>query len=139
MPSTPLTDAIVALTTYANTVTGESDTTLSAAVETLIDGYGGGGTPVLAHEWDFTQSLTDSVGGVVATIANCTQSSSGLYFGASSSKLSFPVQLLKANSRIEVDIASYDRQGTNHGRLFMVSSDQGFIYRSTGYWSLYRN
>lgn len=44
MPSTPLTDAIVALTTYANTVTGESDTTLSAAVETLIDGYGGGGS-----------------------------------------------------------------------------------------------
>ena len=45
MPSTPLTDAIVALTTYANTVTGESDTTLSAAVETLIDGYGGGSVP----------------------------------------------------------------------------------------------
>ena len=41
MPSTPLTDAIVALTTYANTVTGESDTTLSAAVGTLVDGYGG--------------------------------------------------------------------------------------------------
>lgn len=43
MPSTPLTDAIVALTTYANTVTGESDATLSAAVETLADGYGSGG------------------------------------------------------------------------------------------------
>lgn len=39
MPSTPLTDAIVALTTYANTITGESDTTLSDAVESLIDGY----------------------------------------------------------------------------------------------------
>lgn len=43
MPSTPLTDAIVALTTYANTITGESDATLSAAVESLVDGYGGGG------------------------------------------------------------------------------------------------
>ena len=42
MPSTPLTDAIVALTTYANTVTGESDATLSAAVESLVDGFGGG-------------------------------------------------------------------------------------------------
>lgn len=40
---TPLTDAINALTTYANTVTGASDTTLSDAVATLANGYGGGG------------------------------------------------------------------------------------------------
>lgn len=38
----PLTDAIEALTTYANTVTGASDTTLSDAVATLASGYGGG-------------------------------------------------------------------------------------------------
>lgn len=37
----PLTDAIEALTTYANTVTGASDTTLSEAVATLASGYGG--------------------------------------------------------------------------------------------------
>ena len=41
--SQPLTDAINALTTYANTITGASDTTLSDAVESLADGYGGGG------------------------------------------------------------------------------------------------
>jgi hypothetical protein len=39
----PLTDAITALTTYANGVTGASDTNLSDAVRTLADGYGGGG------------------------------------------------------------------------------------------------
>ena len=44
MPSTtPLTDAINALTTYANETTGASDTTLSAAVGSLVAGYGGGG------------------------------------------------------------------------------------------------
>lgn len=44
MPTaTPLTDAIEALITYANSTTGASDTTLSEAVATLIDGYGGGG------------------------------------------------------------------------------------------------
>lgn len=44
MPTqTPLTDQINALTTYANTVTGQSDTCLSDAVATLADGYGGGG------------------------------------------------------------------------------------------------
>lgn len=41
--STPLTDAINALTTYANSVTGESDTTLTDAVYTLAEGYGQGG------------------------------------------------------------------------------------------------
>ena len=44
MAGTPLTDAINALTTYSNTVTGASDTTLSEAVATLASGYGGGGT-----------------------------------------------------------------------------------------------
>lgn len=44
MPTTtPLTDAIQALTTYANETTGASDTTLSAAVGTLVAGYGQGG------------------------------------------------------------------------------------------------
>ena len=43
--TTPLTDAINALTTYSNTVTGKNppDTTLSDAVATLAAGYGGGG------------------------------------------------------------------------------------------------
>ncbi len=50
MPTqTPLTDAINALTTYANTVTGASDTNLSDAVATLGDGYGGGGGNELAE------------------------------------------------------------------------------------------
>lgn len=44
MSTTPLTDAINALTTYSNTVTGASDTTLSEAVATLASGYGGGGS-----------------------------------------------------------------------------------------------
>ena len=41
--ATPLTDAINALTAYANETTGASDTTLSDAVESLVAGYGGGG------------------------------------------------------------------------------------------------
>lgn len=42
--ATPLTDSINALTTYANEVTGQSDTNLSDAVHTLASGYGGGGS-----------------------------------------------------------------------------------------------
>ena len=46
----PLTDAINALTTYANSVTGKTppDTTLSDAVATLASGYGGGGAVTVA-------------------------------------------------------------------------------------------
>lgn len=42
----PLTDAINALTRYANETTGASDQTLSDAVETLVEGYGQGGGSV---------------------------------------------------------------------------------------------
>lgn len=40
--STPLTDSINALTQYANEVTGKQDATLSDAVGSLVEGYGGG-------------------------------------------------------------------------------------------------
>lgn len=42
MAGTPLTDSIEALTAYANQTTGASDTNLSDAVYTLVQGYGGG-------------------------------------------------------------------------------------------------
>lgn len=54
--STPLTDAINALTAYANSVTGASDTNLNDAVHTLADGYGQGGggtTPVPQKQVNF--------------------------------------------------------------------------------------
>lgn len=47
--STPLTDSINALTTYANEVTGVSDATLSDAVHTLAQGYGQGGVNYFAY------------------------------------------------------------------------------------------
>ena len=52
--STPLTDSINALTTYANEVTGASDTTLSDAVHTLASGYGGGGSGLEYEEGTYT-------------------------------------------------------------------------------------
>lgn len=66
MPTTtPLTDAINALTTYANETTGAGDTTLSEAVNTLVEGYGqgGGGFSIedyLGHQFTGSATLTDS-------------------------------------------------------------------------------
>lgn len=55
MPTeTPLTDEINALTQYANTITGQSNTCLSDAVETLADGYGGGGGGISVKTGTFT-------------------------------------------------------------------------------------
>lgn len=60
--STPLTDAINALTTYANEVTGASDTTLSDAVHTLVDGYGqGGGYTGIEVKTDSNGHITDYI------------------------------------------------------------------------------
>lgn len=49
--ATPLTDSINALTAYANETTGKQDTTLSDAVESLVEGYGGG---IKKSEYRFT-------------------------------------------------------------------------------------
>ena len=60
--ATPLTDAINALTAYANGITGKSDANLPDAVRSLADGYGGGGTtyPFLVsyERIDVTEDLT---------------------------------------------------------------------------------
>lgn len=60
--ATPLTDAINALTAYANETTGASDTTLSDAIESLMAGYGGGGGTA---DW-----LDFSAGNIQALIAH---------------------------------------------------------------------
>lgn len=49
-----LTPKIEALTAYANTITGKNDTTLSDAVASLADGYGGGGGVSVTRGMVFT-------------------------------------------------------------------------------------
>ena len=69
--ATPLTDSINALTTYANEVTGASDTTLSDAVHTLASGYGGGsdeGDWRNATKWMDVISIPQSAGLLPETI-----------------------------------------------------------------------
>jgi hypothetical protein len=51
----PLVDGLTALTTYANEVTGQEDTTLSDAVETLASKYG-------KAEFNFSKYLTNCTG-----------------------------------------------------------------------------
>ena len=70
MPNRPLTDAIDALTSYANSVTGESDTNLPDAVRTLADGYGqGGGDSIWASIVDRTVTEIDDKDGVCKDVS----------------------------------------------------------------------
>lgn len=57
-----LADGIDALTTYANGITGESDTNLSDAVASLGDGYGGGsGYPGIEIKTNSSGQITDYI------------------------------------------------------------------------------
>lgn len=58
--ATPLTDGINALTAYANEVTGESDTTLSDAIESLVAGYGGG-SAITSGTYTPTEDVVNTV------------------------------------------------------------------------------
>lgn len=52
-----------ALLTAANTTTGESDTTLTDAIQTLVDGYGqGGGTPPSLIDYERITFTSDATG-----------------------------------------------------------------------------
>lgn len=101
MSGTPLTDAINALTTYSNTVTGASDTTLSEAVATLASGYGGGsvdwgavaqgdepqGALVLNMTKNFRQAAFRGCTGItsveIASIPNNQTAASDAFYGCS--------------------------------------------------------
>lgn len=63
----PLTDAINALTRYANETTGQSDQTLSDAVRTLCDGYGQGGGDMWQTLYDGT---TEADGNLQVAVTN---------------------------------------------------------------------
>lgn len=105
--------------------------TLSEGTQTVTVSYGGktdtftvtvvsGST--LLNSWDFTQGLTDSVGGKVA-IATATQNGTGLHFTAGMKYAEFPAVYAKDRT-YEIDVASIQRTSlTNYGRLFMVDHD----------------
>lgn len=97
----------------------------------------------LLHNWDFTQSLIDTVDGSSAfTVSNATQDSSGIHLTASNS-YALNTNLISANRTYEIDVASFENNLDNaHGRFFMasksgVSASNGFIYKKSGSWQFY--
>lgn len=114
-------------------------------------GSGGTETPgTLVHSWDFTQGLTDSVGGYTAEPSGATQDSSGLHLTAANNFVRLCDDIVKGDV-VEVDVGDLNARdwGGKHGRLIsFVDWDKGYesgtgqygiVYRNTGEWNIYKN
>lgn len=114
-------------------------------------GSGGTETPgTLVHSWDFTQGLTDSVGGYTAEPSGATQDSSGLHLTAANNYVRLCDDIVKGDV-VEVDVGDLNARdwGGKHGRLIsFVDWDKGYesgtgqygiVYRNTGEWNIYKN
>lgn len=124
------------LTVGTSTITvayGEETTTFSVTVT--------GHTETPIYNWDFTQSLIDTVAGKEVTVGgSASRDASGLHLTAANDYITLE-GLNVIGYTFEIDISSYDRKGTNHGRLLCISQsgavNSGVIYRSTGVWAIY--
>lgn len=126
-------------------VTGDVVITATAVVAE----DGGDSTLTLLHSWDFTQSLTDSVGGVTAeTEGKVTQDANGLAFaatGTSGTASSAMVSLgntYAPNRTIEIDVVSMAETLSRHHRFVIIGDNgqtqgNGFVYRNGTAWSFY--
>lgn len=123
MPSTtPLTDAINALTTYSNTVTGASDTTLSDAVATLAAGYGGGGGG--SYSFEMLDSDANSEAWNSSPLKNTM--ANGGYLEAEvllAAQTNIPNILSVATSKL--NLGNWNTPNAIH---FMLAADETYIY-----------
>lgn len=132
--------------------------TLTEGTSTITVSYGGKTTtfdvtvteyvvPAI-YDWDFTQSLVDSVGGVTAQTANVTQDSEGIHMTSANSVVLLG-DVFAPGHTMKIDFASTSASlGGQHGRLVMFQDTSspttstnvgnGFIYRSTGAWAFYK-
>lgn len=136
------------ITTY--TLSG----TLEEGTSTITVSYGGKSTTfdvtvshasqTYLYNWDFTQSLTDSVQDMTLTLAgSATRDTSGLHLISTSDYVTL-TGLNVDGYCFEIDIAEYDRKGSSHGRFFTIYqsgvASAGFIFHNgTGYnvWGIY--
>lgn len=112
------------------TENGLIDTTTISSVNVAIP-------PKTIANYDFTQSLVDSVNGFTAVLRNnATRDDSGVHITAATGYVTTPNRVF-AGMKMDLEITGSVRGGSDHARLVMFSSDSGLIYRSTGVWAFY--
>lgn len=111
-----------ALTVGTSTITvayGEKTTTFSVTVTGAI------------YDWDFTQSMTDSVGGITAVATNCTRDENGISFDGNTDHVTLG-QVFGFNRTMVIDIDNASASfGNVNGIWFWTNQDisSGFGYR----------
>lgn len=97
-----------------------------------------GASAPLELNFDFTQSMTDTIIGYTPDYSNVTQDSSGAKFSTNKGQIRLGRRRYSADTyTYEIDVDTLNLNDANHKRFLMVNSDHGFIYRSTGVWALY--
>lgn len=105
----------------------------------------------LLYNWDFTQSLTDTIGGVTATMYNTATEwdANGAYLEDDQKYLRLP-GVYNVGRTYHVTFSDFNTRkgGTSakHGRIIMASDGAntssngcGFVYRGTGVITFYTN
>lgn len=94
----------------------------------------------LLYNWDFTQSLVDTVSGSTISLnGNASQGSEGLTIPDASSFARIPRGVVASGRIVELDIASTNAKfGNVLGRFLMTNgSDKGVIYRYNTTWNVF--
>lgn len=107
------------------TVTYESKTatfTVTGVAESGDDNVGDD-TRTLLYNWDFTQSMTDTVSGAVATTSG-TQNEKGVNFDAENQYILLLDNGDIRNKAVEIDVSNgmLEHHGSQHTRLFSVAA-----------------
>lgn len=88
-------------------------------------------TQTLIHNWDFKTSVVDTVGGVTATLTNCSQSASGVAFDASTDYITLG-EVFGFGKTLEIDYesATISVPSKKNGIWFWTNSgiNNGFGY-----------
>lgn len=95
----------------------------------------------LLHDWDFTAGLEDRVQRSMATLGgDCSRDENGLYFFSHKDYVDLDITY-EYNRTYEIDLGEMNRRANSdqHGRLFMLTPDSGFVYRKDGRWGYYGN
>lgn len=127
-------------------INGMKMTLKDMLISAKLSGDGGGGGHDYIYNWDFTKSMVDSVQHMELTpVGDISRDSGGLHINnAILPGINSHVELTGLNVDgycFEIDVAKYERQGNDHGRLFTIVQEgvasSGFIFRKTGNWAIY--
>ena len=118
-------------------------------------------TPTPLYDWDFTNSLTDTISGQTAILKNNwngalpTINASGVHFNGYGQAIQFfsdtaTLEQTLKNRTFQVDVASFTPHSENnsyHTRFIMFSKSKadidnqvfnvGIVYRNAGQWNMY--